>query len=268
LLGVWPTSRAPRKASSKRCCVSGSENTSTLSAMSKPPEKPKAKRPPRPTAILQTTISAGGVGYRDPTDQEFEDAFKPYAEEMGKLAFHWNRLHVHLGDVFHLAAGIEDRDIARAIWSSQTSDHAQRQMLRAAAKRLGEDSFVYEEIIWIIDTIDNGHNNKRNITLHGPLDTITVITEGLEKTVISSDATSGNRYAKSVSDKEDLLAEFVRYAEYTKRLSDHARQLAGYIRWFDTLPDMPFPDRPVLPSTDQNPPQKGKTPHQRKPKES
>src|ERR1700730_14728696 len=101
----------------------------------------KAQRPPKPTGIATVSISSGGVTYREPTETEQEAAFRPYAEELGRLVYAWNRLHVHCAELFHVATGIKSRDVALAIWHTTFSDLSQRKMLRAAAGQLEDGCF-------------------------------------------------------------------------------------------------------------------------------
>jgi hypothetical protein len=206
----------------------------------------KSQRPPKPTGVASGSWSANGITYRAPTEVERDKAFQPYAEELGRLTYAWNRLHVHLADLFYIATGIAKREIALAIWHSTPSDLAQRKMLRAAADSFPPDSFWKEETIWILDILDESYSNRRNDALHGPLDIFTMIADGEDpRTIIIPDVSSGSPRAMSLANKQEILPLFIKNRAYLGQLAEDTKRLCGYIRFEGWKHDAPFPDRPV-----------------------
>jgi hypothetical protein len=107
------------------------------------------------TVRAEVTIAVDGVPIRQPTQEELERQYRPYALELGKLIFSWNRLQVHLCRLFSVMAGCDQDFIAQAIWHSTPSDLAQRKMLRAAAEaRIVTDDSAKNEILWILNMVD------------------------------------------------------------------------------------------------------------------
>jgi hypothetical protein len=58
-------------------------------------------------------------------------AFKPLAEELGWLVFHWNTLHETLCELY--ADLTDDRYVSYAVWHSAANDRPQREMLQSGA---------------------------------------------------------------------------------------------------------------------------------------
>jgi hypothetical protein len=66
-----------------------------------------------------------------PLPNRVEEAFAPYAREVGKLVASWNQLQERLGELFSVLVRKDQPAIALAVWHSTRSDLVQRQMLRA-----------------------------------------------------------------------------------------------------------------------------------------
>jgi hypothetical protein len=98
----------------------------------------KVRRPMTklPKNIGVTVENAAGRIVRVPSQKQLEKQFEPYAIELGKLVYAWNRLHEKLFDLFWAVTGLQNGNIANAIWHSIDRDRAQRQMLRKAAQVL------------------------------------------------------------------------------------------------------------------------------------
>jgi hypothetical protein len=87
---------------------------------------------------VRIVSSVDGIELKPPTLQEQEKLFQPYAEELGRLVFAWNRLHANLARLFWVVTGISSERMPLAIWHSTPSDLSQRRMLRAAVETFGE----------------------------------------------------------------------------------------------------------------------------------
>ena len=55
---------------------------------------------------VRIVSSVDGIELKPPTLQEQEKLFQPYAEELGRLVFAWNRLHANLARLFWVVTGI------------------------------------------------------------------------------------------------------------------------------------------------------------------
>jgi hypothetical protein len=182
---------------------------------------------------------------RMPTDGELTKLFKPYALEIGRLVYSWNRLQERLARLFVLCCGPTQWRIAGAVWYSSKSDLAQRAMLKAV---VGCRTFeglpkAQLEIIWLLNYIDNSLADRRNDVIHSPFSFMT----DAAGTRLKSDHFSENPRAKKLFEKE-LLAEFTWYQLTASVLSGYASDMHLAI----ALPDRhPWPTRPKLPTLGQ-----------------
>ena len=68
---------------------------------------------------VRIVSSVDGIELKPPTLQEQEKLFQPYAEELGRLVFAWNRLHANLARLFWVVTGISSERMPLAIWHSR-----------------------------------------------------------------------------------------------------------------------------------------------------
>jgi hypothetical protein len=83
---------------------------------------------------IRVEIEAAGRVVKIPSQKRLEQQFEPYAIELGKLVYAWNRLHEKLAGLFWTVTGFQNGAVASAIWHSTDSDRAQRKMLRQVAE--------------------------------------------------------------------------------------------------------------------------------------
>jgi hypothetical protein len=136
-----------------------------------------------------------------------DKAVRPYALEVGKLIFEWNKLQEYLGLIFMMTLK-QHSATALAVWHSTDNDRTQRKMLRAAAgKAFGQDSLApekaLEDIIWLVNKADD-LANARNNAIHSP---IMLIASEFPSLTIGSFWFYGNPRAANLKGKE-LLTEF------------------------------------------------------------
>jgi hypothetical protein len=104
--------------------------------------------------------------------REQERQFKPLAQEIGWIAFEWNRLQEALAELF--ADAISDHQpIALKIWHSVRSDLTQREMLKAAAEHRSATVDaklrpLWAAVVWLTNQAST-LSQKRNDALHVPL---------------------------------------------------------------------------------------------------
>lgn len=179
-----------------------------------------------------------------PTQRKLNAAFKPYAVELGKLVYAWNRLHERLAGLFVLVTGIQELGVATGIWYSTPSDLSQRKMLRAAvAAKNFKNPNAKKEIIWVLDTIDHTLSSHRNRAIHAPF-VLNVDADGIS---LRTDLFSENPHAKHLW-RKDLKNEFIWY----RRMADVLAWYAYDLHHGMVLPERnPWPDRPSLPTLGQ-----------------
>jgi hypothetical protein len=138
--------------------------------------------------------------------REQERQFKPFAHEIGWIAFEWNRLQEALAELF--ADAISDHQpIAFNVWHSVRSDLTQREMLKAAAAyraatATSKQKPVWDEVLWLSNEAAT-LSHKRNDALHVPFVFIT----HSDKIELLPFYFFGNPKAQKLSKKE-LLKEF------------------------------------------------------------
>ena len=193
---------------------------------------------------------------KDPWD----DAFKPYAFEIGFLVREWNGLQEALSRIFLIVLGVNGA-VARAIWYAIQSDRWQRNLLREAAKATFEEKSdlhtarkrhlskcpkILEAILWLVDKTD-GIGQQRDDAIHSPVSLM--LTDPPEFIAFYS---FGHPRATKLKGKK-LLAEIQLYREKAKILEKYARDLERQLSchrvpWDD---EMPLPEKPFLPSLEQ-----------------
>lgn len=175
-----------------------------------------------------------------PTPEERRKAIEPHVSAIGELVCSWNHLQEELAHLFWRVSKIPDGDIAFTIWHSTPNDHAQRSMLRAAARvSLAANEKVLGAVTWLLDRIDNSLRHKRNDAVHAPL-ILAVGSGGI--TVIPRDCTNNPR-AASLEGK-DIMKELIWYRETADALQHYCWQLNFVL----TSPQLPFPEKPICSS--------------------
>ena len=162
-----------------------------------------------PNNIGVTVEDAAGLIVKIPSQKQLEKQFEPYAIELGKLVYAWNRLHEKLFGLFWVVTGVQNGNIANAIWHSTDSDRAQRQMLRKAAQVVfAADSEKKDGVMWLLNQVDQSLAGNRNDAIHAPLAFFT----DPSGTKLGPSWYSGHPRAKSLEGKE-LMTEFKWYRE-------------------------------------------------------
>jgi hypothetical protein len=192
---------------------------------------------------ISVILQMKGHVIKVPSQKQLERQFRPYAVQLGKLVFAWNRLHEKLSVLFWKVTGIQN-DIAIAVWYSTDSDRAQRQMLRKAAEvAFAKDDKKREGVVWLLNQIDHALAGSRNDAIHAPLAFFTDVF-GTEL----KPSLSGSPRAKGLAGK-DLMTEFKWYRECADVLANYTTNLYAAL----SAPQLrPWPDIPSLP-------QKGRT---------
>jgi len=178
----------------------------------------------------------------------WDDAFKPYAIEIGFLVREWNGLQEKLCDIFSTVLGVKNGAVARAIWYAVQNDRLQRKLLQEAAKATFEKQpKILDAILWLVDKTD-GIGQQRDNAIHSPVSMI--ITDPREFIALYF---YGHPRATTLKGKK-LLAEIHLYREKAKILEKYASALEYQIRhqrtrWGDET--LPLPEKPSLPSLEQ-----------------
>jgi hypothetical protein len=189
-------------------------------------------------------IETQGRMVKIPSEAELERQFEPYAVEIGKLVAVWNRLHEKLARLFCLAAGIQNINVANAIWHSTDSDRTQRQMLRKAAEvTFDAEAHKKDGIIWLVNQIDTMLAGNRNDAIHAPLAFFT----DADGTQLLPSWDSGHPRAKSLRGK-DLMTEFKWYRDCAVVLANYAECM-----WQASFPSARFA-WPAIPALPRKPP--------------
>lgn len=177
-------------------------------------------------------------------DEEFEEAFRPVAMEIGFLAREWNGLHNCFAQIFGQIVGPTNVNIPLAVWNSATSDRVQRDMLRAAIHAWGAldmEPEIFKEIKWLLNET-NKLSDKRNNAIHAPL-AVAKNSQTLQLRVVPH-TFAMHPQAIKLKDK-DVLAEFRIYSAQAKRLKKHAEKIYLHIRIKEKFS---LPLRPKLPT--------------------
>ena len=177
-----------------------------------------------------------------------EKAFAPFAEQIGWIAYEWNRLQEALGDLFcDIVRPGSDR-VGNAIWHSTDNERALRRMLEEALEAAKTENQVeqrpYDDVSWILSKIDK-LAGRRNAAIHAPFALVSKSASdpGFEVMPLHM---SGHPRAKELKDKE-VLGEFKWYRDHLEKLADFAEALHFAL----IFPDISWPDRPELPPRGQ-----------------
>ncbi len=181
------------------------------------------------------------------SEEEYEKILEPYALEIGKLVFSWNRMQEKFGKLYWAVLGKESGAEADEKWNSLYSDREQRKLLRGAAiKKVWPETqsspTKLEDIEWLLDQAET-LAEKRNDAVHA---SYVMLTDG-EGTRTVANSFSGNRRAKNLEGKE-LLQEFPQYRVCAERLAQYAQIMQYHLNFPSQYPE--WPARPILPRLD------------------
>ena len=204
---------------------------------------------------ISVTVQAKGSVIKIPSQKQLEEQFRPYAAELGRLVFAWNRLHETLAALFWAITGFKRSSMAHAIWYATDSERTQRQMLRRlAAVVFSNDSEKRNGVTWLLNEIDSSLAGNRNDAIHTPLAFFTD-SFGVE---LRPDSFSGSPRAKGLAGK-DLMIEFNWYRERADVFSAYAEKMRAVL----INPKLQsWPETPALPQKAQTKSRKA-TPHQK-----
>jgi hypothetical protein len=183
----------------------------------------------------------------------FDEAFKPYAAEIGFLLRDWNNLQESLSALFVSLFPIDQSGAILAAWHAVPNDRFQRAMLRAslkvkfdvpsATKKLTQEQyeckFFRDEILWILEKADT-LGRQRDDAAHVPV--AMLIAEPLK---FIAHIYSGNPISQKFLGKE-LLAEFNIYRNKEVILRNYADRINLYLH---RRKRGPLPERPQWPSS-------------------
>lgn len=180
-----------------------------------------------------------------PTKSMTDEAFVPYALEIGHLTRSWNQLHENLCAIFARVVSPHNQNIAYAIWHEQKSDRTQREMLRAACEAyLAIDKAnrptAVDDITWMLDRCRD-LADQRNVAIHAPIfvgmDTSTGVFSVIPHHF------QNNPQAKRLVEAP-ILDEFKYYRAKSDALKDYTLKI-----WFALgHVERAWPERPILPT--------------------
>jgi hypothetical protein len=182
----------------------------------------------------------------------FDEAFKPYAAEIGFLLRDWNNLQESLSALFVSLFQIDQSGAILAAWHAVPNDRFQRAMLRAslkvkfdvplATKKLTQEQYEHkffrDEILWILEKADT-LGRQRDDAAHVPV--AMLIAEPLK---FIAHIYSGNPISQKLRGKE-LLPEFKIYRDKAVILRNYADRINLYLY---RRKRGPLPERPQWPS--------------------
>ncbi len=174
-----------------------------------------------------------------------ERAFRPFAIQIGWIAYEWNRLQEALGELFADIVHPKDNRIGRAIWHSTDNDRTLRNMMQSALDAAKIDNKIkpraYDDVSWILKEI-NKLAGRRNAAIHAPLAMYSYSSadRGFQ---IEPMHHLGHPRALELRGKS-LLDEFKWYRDHLEKLADFAEELHFVL----IFPEIASPDRPQLPS--------------------
>ena len=160
-----------------------------------------------------------------PPEEQYREAFSPYAAAIGELVFAWNALHDNLAKLFELVVASRSREMGMAIWFSTDSDYSQRKMLRAAVNNASQlTKAQVDDIVWMLNKIEGDLRHNRNDAIHSPFafvhgipgDTAIFVIPAFMSNSPRARSLSRNaghdlkKYLEEQTQLADALAEFVR----------------------------------------------------------
>jgi hypothetical protein len=183
----------------------------------------------------------------EPTDEEMDAALERYAAAVGKVAAAWNYLHEKLGQLFVTLLEAPDRNVSAAVWHSSYNDRAQRDMLRAVLNTMQGNSWLRfpslkPDILWLLDCT-NALSAGRDDVVHAP---VSLSIEDKKAEMIAAAYAGGHRRVKNLKGK-NLLTQF----DWIEWRAITLARFAHKVEFALTVPDVPWPERPVLPDRTQ-----------------
>jgi hypothetical protein len=180
------------------------------------------------------------------TQKQLQQKFKPYAVELGKLVYSWNRLQEGFAILFWWLTANRNHQAALAAWYSVQDDRRQRGMLKAAIQVLPESSWegrknAKTEIEWAIKNA-NEFAIRRNSAIHSPY-TMQITEKGAQ---LIARGEFGNLSAQMLKDR-NLFDEFRWCAGSADVLHQYLISILDALMFSEH----PWPDRPQLPTRGQ-----------------
>lgn len=188
---------------------------------------------------------------RPPSENTIDNAFAPFAMEIGKLTRSWNILQENLGEIFAQIVNDTNHNIPLAVWYSTHNDRAQREMLRRAYASFGainnrRHPMAKEDIKWLLDRCDS-LADQRNDALHAPL--MLAISESNKTIEVMPAYFLGNPRALKLKNK-NILEELRWYRESAETLREYALSIGFYLGQDGTS----WPEKPLMPTLGQTHP--------------
>jgi hypothetical protein len=162
---------------------------------------------------------------------------------IGHTVLDWNELQERLGRLFQRLIG-GDYHVGMAIWYSQVSDKAQREMLKAAAIKAPAEVISQEEaddIKWALHKADGLAEERNNITHAHYQDWLSFSPESFLQ-VRTAPAPTGSSRTEKLHKRPDIAAHF---SEKTKSLSETVAKMHNAIYY--GRQEHPWPGKPPLP---------------------
>jgi hypothetical protein len=186
--------------------------------------------------------------------------FKPFAVEVGWIAYEWNSLHEAFCQVFADLLGLREHDRARAyaIWHSTSNDRAQREMLSSLIKELKKPFYhktpppkphtikLYEGVLWVLNEKMRELAGRRNTAIHAPLILVSLGREGLIFEVETNTFTGNPRACELPADDNEIRDEYEWYRDHLEKLSAYVMNLHWAWQTFDGPKPIAWPDKPPL----------------------
>lgn len=167
---------------------------------------------------------------KDVPRDEFDEAFRPVAAEIGFFAREWNNLHEHLGTIFSTILSPNNVTIPLAVWNSVPSDATQRKMLLSAAKawlavNLSQ-SDVFTRIEKLVIAVDR-LSEMRNAAIHAPIN-ILLNTSTFEFS-IEPNSSQRHKFAEKLKGR-NIEKEFRGYRSRAEALCQTAIHIWIYLK--------------------------------------
>jgi len=189
--------------------------------------------------------------------------FKPFAAEVGWIAYEWNGLHEAFCQVFADLLGFREFDsrfAAYAIWHSTSNDRAQREMLSSVIKEIKEPTprrpappkppahtvKLYEGVSWVLNEQMKALAGRRNTAIHAPLLLVSLGREGLTFEVESNTFTGNPRASELPADDQEIRDEYAWYRDHLEKLSAYVMNLHWSWTTFGGPQPIAWPDKPLL----------------------
>lgn len=204
-------------------------------------------------------MTKGSTPRGEDTEKSQDQAYEPYAKELGFLLRDWNDLQLAIQSLFVVVMGTRtfgrQYELLKAAWNAVPIDRHQRAMLKEAARyryanpysvssdaRMKLDAEIFEAIEWIIERADI-LGRHRDDAAHVPL-----MFFSAAPTVFVAKESSGHPIAKKLQFK-DIRAEL----QYTRQKISTVRKYVLKLTDYLAVPrQVPLPDKPTWPDRPQS----------------